>query len=552
MAEEQIAKLLDQANQAAQGEDWDSVSDILNDVLDQHPAHTAALTGLGISKLHQDDPQSAVDHFQEVVSLNPHNPEAYNNLGVAHALQSEWDQAEVAYQEAINQDPEHAGAWKNLAEVYLQQNDRLTEGVQILAAVIKKNPRDTEALSMLASCYEEVGDRDSAALLYEQVLEVDPGHALAAARLEQIRPAQQAPQIARPEHVEKLAALKNLTGGNGKAGPAKEEHAVRAVAFYGPSTFSFQRRMNAPARALAAAEHDVKLSSEWKAEDLDRYQAFIFNRPHVSQAHFQALTACVEAGKPVIVDLDLDYAQLPETHPEYDSIGPGNPEAMARLDDVYGQVKHFTVPHQHLAERLQPEIGPAAVVPTGWIREDSRWEMQAPSRDTINFGIISTHVNVDYPEQIRKGISDAVREVPEAVLVAAGDYQLLAAFDDLPEDKKMFIPLGSFQDYPYTLAHFDVLLVPEQVNEFTETKADLPLLEAGIRRIPWLATRLPAYWDWGVGGQFVSQQGWKSALVKIAQNPEERESLGRAGFEKAKQREGQLLVNWWKAEFEKS
>ena len=546
MAEEQITKLLDQADQAAQGEDWDSVSEILNDVLDQHPAHTAALTGLGISKLHQEDPTAAVNHFLEVIHLNPKNPEAYNNLGVALALQNKWEQAENAYQEAINKDPEHAQAWKNLAEVYLQQNERLTEGVQILAAVIKKNPRDTEALSMLAFCYEEVGDRDSAALLYEQILEVEHGHPLASARLEQINPPQQPLQIARPEHVKKLAALKNLTGGNGKAGPAKEETALRAFAFYGPNTFSFQRRMNAPARALAEDQHDVKLSSEWKPEDLNRYQTFIFNRPHVSQDHFQALMASLEAGKNVVVDLDLDYAQVPESHPKYKKIGPGNPEAMARLDKIYQHVEHYTVPHQHLAERLQPEIGPAAVVPTGWIRQDSRWEKQAPSRDTINFGIISTHVNVDYPEQIRKGISDAVREVPEAVLVAAGDYQLLAAFDDLPEDKKMFIPLGSFQDYPFTLAHFDVLLVPEQVNEFTETKADLPLLEAGIRRIPWLATRLPAYWDWGIGGQFVSQQGWKSALVKLAQNPEERESLGRAGFEKAKQREGQLLVSWWK------
>jgi len=193
---------------------------------------------LGVSKLQQNDPASAADHFREVISLNPHSPQAYNNLGVAHALQDQWHEAEQAYQGALDQDPENAQAWKNLAEVFLQQTDRLTEGVQILAALIKKNPQDMEALNMLAACYEEVDDQDSAVLLYEQMLKTEDSNVHAQQRLEALdADLEQAAQIARPEHAQKLAALKNLTKGNGKASPSKPRKGIKSAALIGPPLF---------------------------------------------------------------------------------------------------------------------------------------------------------------------------------------------------------------------------------------------------------------------------------------------------------------------------
>lgn len=542
-----IEKLLQQADQAASQENWKEVCRLLESVLVEEPQHPAALTSLGISKLHQDNPASAAEHFQEVVNLNPFSAQAYNNLGVAYALQHIWEAAEQAYQQAIDLDPENARAWKNLAEVYLQQNHRLMEGVQILAAVLKKDPRDTEALSMLAGCYEEVGDGESAALLYRQMLEVEEGHPHAAARLEALEPdPQPSHQIARPEHAQKLAALKNFSSGNGKAASPPPDKGIRSAAILGPRTFSFHRRMEGPARALDAEGMEIKFSPELERAEWDRFKAFIINRPHQTEELFQIVQQLIQAGKQVIVDLDLDFLNLPENHPEYHTAGPGNAEAMARLDEVFDQVDHFTVPNQSLADRLADQVSQAAVIPTGWVREDSTWEAPRPKRETVNFGLLSTHTQPEINPRIKDRISEAVLSTPNALLTAAGDYQILAEFDQLPDEKKMFIPLGSYQDYPYALAHIDVLLVPEKEDPFTDTKPDTALLEAGIRRIPWLATRIPAYWDWGVGGIFVSGKSWASTIQRLAENPAEREALGQAGFEKAKQRENRLVVSWWK------
>ena len=540
MMNPEIETLLQEADQAARGENWEHVCSLLKSVLDEDPEHTGALTGLAISKIHQDQLQSAVDHFKEVVLLTPDSAEAYNNLGVAYALQNQLSEAESAYQRALELDPENKQAWKNLAEVCLQQPDRLTEGVQILAAVLKKYPQDVEALSMLAGCYEEAGDLNSAVFLYEEIVRLDGEHGHAAAQLEQLKSRQAAAaQIARPEHAKKLAALVNLKKGNGKA-PQKA-----AVGFYGPHTLAFSRRMGVPARALASAKHEVKISSQFKEEDLERYQIFIFNCPHQSAELTAALRCCLDAGKTVVVDLEQDYLQIPEDHRDYSLSGPGNPAAVRRLQEIYQLGKYFTVPNIHLGEKLAPQIGQAGEIPHGWQREESSWEIPSPERKTINFGLLSTHISSSIPEQIVRQISTAVLEIDSALLVAAGDYQLLEAFPDLPEEKKMFIPLGSIQNYPYTLAHFDILMAPEPEGEFQQTRSDLPLLEAGIRRIPWIAPPLPAYQDWGVGGITTAADGWQPILARLAADPEERTALGAAGFEKAKQRESQVILRFW-------
>jgi len=88
--------------------------------------------------------------------------------------------------------------------------------------------------------------------------------------------------------------------------------------------------------------------------------------------------------------------------------------------------------------------------------------------------------------------------------------------------------------------------VPEEDDPFTLTKGDLPLIEAGIRKIPWLASPIPVYEDWGAGGILVTDENWKTAIKELAENPTERKTLGEAGFEKAKERESTKNLQLWK------
>jgi glycosyltransferase involved in cell wall biosynthesis len=303
--------------------------------------------------------------------------------------------------------------------------------------------------------------------------------------------------------------------------------------------------MEGPARALAADGIEIKFSSELEPADLDRFNAFIVNRPHQTEELYLAVQHLLEAKKRIIIDFDLDFLHIPKYHQEYQTAGPGNPPAMERYREILSTAQIITVPTQQLADRLQSDSNQVVTIPSGWNRDSMLWNAPKPKRQTVNFGILSTHVQSPIESDIQSQIAEGITELPEGLLVVAGDYQLMSQFKQLPENKKLFLPLGSFQDYPYTLTHFDVLLAPERLTEFTKSKPDLSLLEAGLQKIPWLASRIPSYMDWETGGHFVQPKDWRAMIKRLGNNPEERETLGLNGFQKAKQRECSLISKRW-------
>lgn len=545
-------KLLLEADQAAEVEDWQSASEILMTVLEGNPSDPTALTGMGITNLHLENFVSAAEYFQEAAQLQPDSAEAFNNLGVAHALQCSFPEAEEAYQRALEIEPNNQQAWKNLADIYLQQDDRLTEGVQILAAVIQHSPDDTEAVGMLASCYHQAGDFEMAIYLYEQILALEPDNLYASNQVEQLSALQERKKrIAQPEHIQKLAALANLSAGSEKnTVKPKQVEKKYAVGFYGPHQFAFKRRMTIPAKAFSADKNDIKISSQFQQEDIDRYDYFVFSRPHANDELFEAALQCLEAGKKTIVDLDLNFAKLTEDHPRFDELGPGNSDALQRLGALIQSPAAITVPNQHLARELGLPADRVTAIPTGWLKSDQGWTALPTERPTINLGLFSTHVNPSFGKEIQDQITTALNDSPQALLVAVGDYELLAQFPGVQEDKKMFIPLGAFENYPYTFSHIDILLVPEKEGSADQRGDDLPLLEAGLRRAPWIASPNPAFSEWGEGGILAAETEWAAAILDLIGSPVRREELGRDGNLKAQEREGSKILESWKSLFE--
>jgi glycosyltransferase involved in cell wall biosynthesis len=103
-----------------------------------------------------------------------------------------------------------------------------------------------------------------------------------------------------------------------------------------------------------------------------------------------------------------------------------------------------------------------------------------------------------------------------------------------------------FDMYPSLLAHFDVLLAPLCDNAFNNAKSDIKLLEAGIRRIPWVASPRAAYTEWGAGGLFAESTGaWETALTRLAHDPALAGRLGCEGRELADQREAAHIDRRW-------
>jgi Flp pilus assembly protein TadD/glycosyltransferase involved in cell wall biosynthesis len=541
-------RLLTQADTLAQAGQWVEAFEHLTQAHALRPRHTGTVNGLGTCLLRLGRPLEARPYFQQASELAPTQPEAQNNLGVAFASSGDGALAEAAYQCALALDPDHQPAWRNLAQLRLQQG-QWGEGAMMLAAVVQAHPDDIEALILLAGCYEQGEQPDSARFLYQRVLSADPHNSTAATALGRLALAPVAPAPAAPTptapakttHVAKLAAFRARP----PVAPAAAAP-VTSVVFYCTNEVSAGIRVGVPAEGLRAAGWTVKVPARFDPADLQAPDLVVLLRPNLSAGLMDVLAAATRAGRRVVVDLDDDFYGMLSDHPGYAAVGPGNPEAMRRLEQALAAADLVTVATPVLAERYGPLARRVAVIPNGWSHSNPLWDKPTPLRRTVNVGWAGTPTHSQDLTLVRRDLIRLMREVPEVQLVVAGDPDLFAAFSAIPETRRMFVPMMPFADYPSTLAYFDILIAPLRDTAFNRAKSDIKLLEAGIRRIPWVASDLPAYHAWGEGGLLVTGD-WHTALAQLTADPALRATLGAAGRAKAETREAGAITAVWRA-----
>lgn len=537
--------LLAQADANARQGDWEATLATLQEASQLDPRHSGALTGIGTCLIQLQRPAEALAYFQKVVILAPESAEAYNNLGVASTLNGQPEMARDAYQQAVELDPDHLPAWKNLALFHLQAGEFLP-GAQILAAVIQAHPQDAETLYLLAQCYEGAQDFTSARLLYRQALDCQPGWEVVQQALDRLPPTPvEAPRIARPEHARKLAGLKSLKSGPPVMRPGAPE-ALEAITFYGPANLAAELRLGPSARALAGSGWKVRVSVQPDPADLEHCDRFVFSRPQTAPVMMDALRRCVRAGKQVLVDLDEDFLHPPIGHPFGADLG--QPESQAALAESLQIASVVTVPGAELANLYRPLARRVEVIPYGWDSSNPLWEKPAPRRGSINIGLVGGHVYAQDTQLLKTDLARLLHEQPRMLLTIALDLKLYEAFNSISDDRRLFLPAGRLEDYPYLLANLDLLLVPLQPTPYNRARPDLPLLEAGLRRIPWIATPIPAFTEWGAGGLFAEKSGdWYRTVTALVEDASLRAELGEAGWEATAGRTVERSLDAWLA-----
>lgn len=154
--------------------------------------------------------------------------------------------------------------------------------------------------------------------------------------------------------------------------------------------------------------------------------------------------------------------------------------------------------------------------------------------------------HVDDVVQARRVIARIMREFPITQLVIAGDAKVYQLFEGLPEQRKLFLPPTSVEESPYTFAQIDVLFQPLRNIPFNRAISDRNLLEAGVRRIPWVASPMPAFVEWGEGGLLADNaESWFDELRRLAGSEELRQELGEKGYQKARLREMRSVGGEW-------
>ena len=110
---------------------------------------------------------------------------------------------------------------------------------------------------------------------------------------------------------------------------------------------------------------------------------------------------------------------------------------------------------------------------------------------------------LDDATPIRRIVTRILHEFPNVQFVVGGGPEVYRMFDSLPESRRLFLPIVNYEDYPYLISQIDVLINPLRNSPYNRTLTDRWLTEAGVRRIPWIASPLPSVIEWGAGG-FVS------------------------------------------------
>ena len=529
--------LLLEADRAARDGKWRAAYACLQLAAALDPSHAGALTGIGTCLLQLGLPEESLEAFARAIELEPQSPEAHNNLGVALAMAGKVDEAETAYRQALSIDPENLAAWKNLALHHLETN-RLQEGMTELAAIVRSHPKDVHALEILARCYDEADDLPSARWLYQRIRSLEPGNTTAADALARLDRSANPAYVARPEHAAKLSAwlAMRAAGVTPPLGALTPTRTAQATAFLGPAEPAVISRFEPAVLALSEAGAPALLGSRLGQDTLDGYQVFIFSRPHASFSLLRAVEACAAAGKTIIVDVDEDFHHMPRGHADYWRLGPGNPPALPALDAALARANLVTTSSAVLAERYRSLA--SQVVEILPCREDSPLWQQAPlAHAGLHVGLLAAHTHPGDIAAIRSVLPRFLTQFPDATLVLAGSPGLYQAFSNIPENRRLFLPPGHSEDYPFLLAHFDLLLVPLAHHPFNEARSDLPLVEAGLRGIPWIASPNPAFRTWKEGGVLAASAAeWRQALETLAADAERRSALGQAGRRAAVER----------------
>ncbi|NMC12560.1 MAG: tetratricopeptide repeat protein [Chloroflexi bacterium] len=557
MTDAKISKLINQGEQAAYQGDWESSKKFFQQAVDLAPGDLLAVNGLALSLLQSGQAAEAIHFYKKVISIAPNSADAYNNLGVAQLIAGEFQQSEEAYRQAIKLNPDHVQAWKNLAIVCLKQN-KMEEGVQILASLVKAYPKDIEGLYLLGQCYQEAEEYDSARFLYEEALKIDPDFALVKEALNSIPgKSVDTSRIARAEHASKLSALKALKQGakkeaidsakerkpglaNEAAEPLPLFDRKRSVAFFGLQALPGGRRIALIARLLSKSGCKTSFNEMFSTGGLDQYDLFVFSQPHISPEFLNGVMYCIQNKKPYGLDIDLDYHNLPEDHPAYSQFGRKDSNSIKALNIMLQEAAWVSVPSTVLAQRLKGYTRQVHLIPPAWDRENPFWEKPKPVHSQFTLGWLGTAADRHDLLMIKSELEDYFKKNLQVQLIIAGDANAYEMLDGISETRRQFLPAANPEDYPYILSQFDVQLIPLKDNLFNQAKSDLPLLEAGVLRLPWIASSINAFQEWSEGGLLAEAGQWGDAVDRLFNDEQYRLDLGTRGRIKAENREKAL------------
>ncbi len=494
----------------------------------EYPADIEAYLVLGDLYLAGEMFSSALLLYQKALILNPESIEISNRINLAR-IEGNHDQPDMDPISDVSLDRLYTILAKDDHRVDVQDVDQATK---LLDQIIhSKNPAELVALHL-----------DQIENLLPALLELN------------IRQAKLENRNELASSLEELQQAINTGNNLPIAGARTKDYEQKNPLehFAGEVTLLVPDRNHPSARAsfifecLVAAGCSCTLMDESNGTDHLVEGVTIACNPHINPWLLEYMAAKTAKKLPIILDLDQNFEEMPVYHPQYMSTGLGSPANARAYSAALLLSNIITVPSQQFADRLNYMGYKAIKIPDGWSRSNSLWDKTANPRNTINIGWLGS---TGFPEdlvEIRRIINRVIREFPRAQLVISESNIAFQLFSSLPDNRKLFIPEVSNEDYPYLLGQLDILVVPAKNIPYNLTKSDTILMEAGVKRLPWVAGNLPSFTEWNSGGLLANTlEEWHTNLRQLVMDGEMRSKLGDDGCRKAQQREMQLMKRFW-------
>jgi len=515
-----------------------------------------ALKQVGRSLAGEDRVEDALRIYARILKENPQDVEAYLFMGDLYLAQDDGETALLFYNQAQQLAPEDrviAGRIK-LAHMERRYHSRPEK-----APESEKKEDEPAPAPLLPVTEEEIA---RAARLMQEVLSSDePARELAGRlyELEKLLPAilelnvRQARQEGQPglaaalqDLRERLARERQTASPAVPAGDLPEGEGLPRLLFLSSQVHDPSRRMALAAGALSELGCEVTLAAQFPSDFEKRFDVVIAQAPHGSPELLTGLAACSAAQIPILLDLNQDYELMPLDHPLYERYGLGSLTGARAYTAALLLAGCIITPNAIMARPLKEKGYAVSVIPDGWDRGNPLWEKPSAPRSTLHIGWIGEDCQVDDLLPVRRVLFRILREFPNVNLVFAGDPKALQLFANLPESRRIFLPPAGAEDRPFLLSQMDILIRPMGTRPFYASQSDRLLVEAGVRRIPWVASPLPSYLEWKAGGLIAdSQDDWHQHLRQLILDEGMRRSLGQEGRRAAGQREMSQLRSAW-------
>ena len=119
------------------------------------------------------DYDSAMRRVQQQLQRNPNSAPAYFVEGKIYAGKADWEDAEAAFKKAVELDNKFEKAQQLLISTYLAE-DKTSQAITELEALLERNPRDSRARLLLATVFEKEKGFTAARDEYEKLLSANP------------------------------------------------------------------------------------------------------------------------------------------------------------------------------------------------------------------------------------------------------------------------------------------------------------------------------------------------------------------------------------------